>query len=425
MDALQRGHVHEPGAVAHDHPAGEVEAVGQGEEPAFRDRLRTPGDARAAFQDAPDELMALELLEQIVDGKGRIGVVESDHHSQRHHRVPQRVDEAPTELSVLAPAPQRPPHGVDDALERSRHLPDLLDPERPHLGLRRQRETRAGDAGQMALRPLGQDRHARPDVRARLEVRELFPVAAAATVARADPDDTPAGYEQLPGGRLGNDRDAELLRALGEPAAHLREGRDVVAVIPHCRGRRDAQRALGGEVVEALVHDRATEGHVLRVHAGEELAKGPRVDDGAGEEMCAGCAAFLHHCDRHLAEAFTHVRALLEELGQANCRREASRPSSHDESADVDPLLRRIGWFRDELLWIEGRRKICGPDRHCPRFAFTSSVSFGTISWTSPTTPRSEYSKIGAFGSLLMATIVPEPCMPTLCWIAPDMPQAM
>src|SRR6266511_6817 len=105
--------------------------------------------------------------------------------------------------------------------------------------------------------------------------------------------------------------------------------------------------------------------------------------------------------------------------------REARRPGSDDESADVDPLLRRIGGLRDELLRIEGRRKICGPDCHPPRFAFTSSVSLGTISCTSPTTPRSEYSKIGAFGSLLMATIVPEPCMPTLCWIAPEIPQAM
>ena len=57
--------------------------------------------------------------------------------------------------------------------------------------------------------------------------------------------------------------------------------------------------------------------------------------------------------------------------------------------------------------------------------ARTSSVSFGTTSFTSPTTPRSQNSKIGAFASLLMATIVAEACMPTLCWIAPEMPQAM
>ena len=57
--------------------------------------------------------------------------------------------------------------------------------------------------------------------------------------------------------------------------------------------------------------------------------------------------------------------------------------------------------------------------------ALTSSVSFGTIWCRSPTTPTSQKSKIGAFGSLLIAMIVPEPCMPTLCWIAPEIPHAM
>ena len=42
-----------------------------------------------------------------------------------------------------------------------------------------------------------------------------------------------------------------------------------------------------------------------------------------------------------------------------------------------------------------------------------------------PNAPRSQKSKIGALASLLIATIVPEPCMPTLCWIAPEMPTAM
>ena len=38
--------------------------------------------------------------------------------------------------------------------------------------------------------------------------------------------------------------------------------------------------------------------------------------------------------------------------------------------------------------------------------------------------PRSENSKIGAFASLLIATMFSEACMPTLCWIAPEMPAA-
>ena len=65
-----------------------------------------------------------------------------------------------------------------------------------------------------------------------------------------------------------------------------------------------------------------------------------------------------------------------------------------------------------------------GARHQTPFFAFTASVSFGTILLRSPTMPRSENSKIGAFESLLIATMFSELCMPTLCWIAPEMPAA-
>ena len=66
----------------------------------------------------------------------------------------------------------------------------------------------------------------------------------------------------------------------------------------------------------------------------------------------------------------------------------------------------------------------CRPGVAQPRACLTSSVSFGTTCCTSPTMPKSANSKIGAFASLLIATIVPELCIPTLCWIAPLIPQA-
>src|SRR5207237_777158 len=46
------------------------------------------------------------------------------------------------------------------------------------------------------------------------------------------------------------------------------------------------------------------------------------------------------------------------------------------------------------------------------------------ILFRSPTIPRSENSKIGAFWSLLIATMFSLACMPTLCWIAPEIPAA-
>lgn len=57
-------------------------------------------------------------------------------------------------------------------------------------------------------------------------------------------------------------------------------------------------------------------------------------------------------------------------------------------------------------------------------YFFNASVSFGTITLTSPTMPRSATSKIGAVSFLLIAMTHSEPSMPATCWIAPDMPQA-
>ena len=56
--------------------------------------------------------------------------------------------------------------------------------------------------------------------------------------------------------------------------------------------------------------------------------------------------------------------------------------------------------------------------------AVICSVAAGTTVFRSPMTPKSASSKIGASGSLLMATMVFEVCMPARCWMAPEMPTA-
>src|SRR5204862_1679770 len=82
------------------------------------------------------------------------------------------------------------------------------------------------------------------------------------------------------------------------------------------------------------------------------------------------------------------------------------------------------------LLGLHRRRELDRGDArghvvsYAPFFALIASVSLGTILCRSPTTPRSANSKIGAFWSLLIATMFSELCMPTLCWIAPEMPSA-
>src|SRR6185437_12581094 len=110
------------------------------------------------------------------------------------------------------------------------------------------------------------------------------------------------------------------------------------------------------------------------------------------------------------------------------------RAAADDRDADLDQLVLVVEAALDELLLgvhggREGRGRdlpVAGAARHAQDsfFAFTASVSFGRILFRSPTMPRSENSKIGAFASLLIATMFSELCMPTLCWIAPEMPAA-
>ena len=57
--------------------------------------------------------------------------------------------------------------------------------------------------------------------------------------------------------------------------------------------------------------------------------------------------------------------------------------------------------------------------------ALMASMSLGMTLVTSPTTPRSAMEKIGASGSLLTATMFFAPFIPTMCWVAPEIPKAM
>ena len=250
--------------------------------------------------------------------------------------------------------------------------------------------------------------------------------AAASLVAGSHSDDAPVLDEQLLRDGLREDRRARLLGLLREPARQLRQRGDVVPVVLHRRRRRDPQRAVVPQEVDALGLDLAVERHVCGpLLTAEQAPEAARVDDRAGERVRARLLALLEHGHRNLAQPLRKLRRLLDQLPEPDRAGEPSGAGADDQDPDLDPLVGRIRRLVHELARVELRRILGGPGaRHQVLRCFTSSVSFGTISCTSPTTPRSQNSKIGAFGSLLIATTVPEPCMPTLCWIAPEIPQA-
>ena len=149
--------------------------------------------------------------------------------------------------------------------------------------------------------------------------------------------------------------------------------------------------------------------------------------------MGARDLALLEHGHRHLAERLHQLRVVLEQLQQPDRAREPGLAAADDRDADLDPLVLGVRQRPDELPHRVDRRReldrgdrapIAGHRRQPPFLAFTASVSFGTILLRSPTIPRSENSKIGAFESLLIATMFSELIIPTLCWIAPEMPAA-
>ena len=243
VHALERRDVHHPDSVAAEEQSRRVEPRRERVEAAARDRLRAPLDALAAVEQLADLRMRLQLLQQVVHRKLGVAVVEADDHSDREHVVAHRVDERAAELAVLRlRRASGQPIVWTIAVERMRDLPHLLDAELPHLRVvAAQAEVIERDAGEVALRALGEHRHLRDDVGAGLEVGELLAVAAAPLVPGAHADDAAVRDEQVLGGRLGEDHRAALLGAFGEPAPELRERDDDVAVVAHRRRRRDGQ----------------------------------------------------------------------------------------------------------------------------------------------------------------------------------------
>ncbi len=189
VHALQGRDVHHPDAVAAEQEAGRVESPRQRVEPTARDGLGAPLDPLAALEDGADGGVRLEHLEQVVRVELRVAVVEPQYQPDRHEVVAHRVDERTAELPVLRLRSQRPPQGVDHAVERSSDLPDLLDAELPHLrrGVAPEAEVVECGVGEMALGAFGEDRHACDEVAPGLEVGQFLAVRSASLVTGAHP----------------------------------------------------------------------------------------------------------------------------------------------------------------------------------------------------------------------------------------------
>src|SRR5690606_10230667 len=135
------------------------------------------------------------------------------------------------------------------------------------------------------------------------------------------------------------------------------------------------------------------------------------VEDAAHDVLRAGVGAALDDHD------------LQPGARQRQRGRRAGRPRPDDD--DVDPLVLHRSSALRSLLVGAGWEPAPAGRPYPPRTARSFSVSFGASSCTSPTMPKSAILKIGASGSRLIATIVSDPRIPTVCWTAPETPRPM
>jgi hypothetical protein len=167
--------------------------------------------------------------------------------------------------------------------------PDLLDARLEDLRIPT-RELEAVDEllGEGAADALAEDRDLRDDVHAGLERGLRLAVLVDTHVAGADPDDPPALHEELVAREARVHLYARRLGALAQPAGHLVERHDVVALLLEV-GRHDryGELPLRVEHPEARVVAYVLGRKALGLEVRDELADRPRVHHGTREHVIA------------------------------------------------------------------------------------------------------------------------------------------
>ena len=103
---------------------------------------------------------------------------------------------------------------------------------------------------------------------------------------------------------------------------------------------------------------------------------------------------------------------------QRRRRQPALAPLPHEEARAAHPHRISVGFWYLEVPETDRERWIGQRD-------WMAWIRAGSTLCTSPTMPRSATPKIGASLSLLIAMMFLAPFMPTMCWVAPEMPTAM
>ena len=280
--------------------------------------------------------MRLEALELLEGRQVGVAVVEAGHEADGDLVRAEMVEERP---AIGLPV-ERPADRVDDralAVPGRIDLPELLDAEAEGLRADAVAQVEALEQllGERAAHALREQGGPSMQLDARLVAGGPLAVLADAHVAGGDAADAAIlGVQHLGRGEAREDLDAQRLGLLRQPAAHVAQADDVVAVVVHLRRRRQADGSLRGQEQEPVLARRRVERGALLAPVGDQLVEGARLHHRAGEDMGADLRALLEHADRELA-------AMLDgELPQADRGGQPGGPGTDDHDVVVHPIAR-------------------------------------------------------------------------------------
>ena len=267
----------------------------------------------------------------------RVGRVEPRDDAERHLVGPHRIEERAAEHIPR----ERPPHGVRHVPERSRDLPDLFHAQREDLGIpRRDAAPLQPPLRQAPSGAFGEHGDPGAEVGGRLVVCAGPPVPAEPGRRGAHPADPLPLDQQGIGWKPREHVDPGGFRLLAEPAHHLTERRDVVAVVPHGRRRRDSKPAVPGEEPYLLPLHRLPERQRRLGEVGKELPEHPGIHYRAGEAVLAETSSLLQDSDGKITDR-TVQRG---EAGELDRTGEPRGTAAHEQHVQLDRVgARRLG----------------------------------------------------------------------------------
>ena len=274
--------------------------------------------------------MRLEPLEFVERTEIRVLVIEADHKADSHLVVLEMIQER----SAISAAIHRP---ADRMGHMARlvvlwfYFPKFLDAYTVGLvaGFIAQIEFLEQRLGQRPAAPFREDGLFGVQFEPGLIITRLFAVLADTHVTGRDATDLAVFIvKYFRGGKPRINFDAHRLGLFGQPAAHIAEADDVIAVIVHLRRRRQFHRARLTEQQELIAFHRCVERRTPFLPVGEQLGERARFQNRTGQDMCADLGAFFDDTDRNFAAFF------LGQLTQADCRRQPRRPGADDHHVE-------------------------------------------------------------------------------------------